>query len=43
MAWTRAGYGEGEANEVAAAYAERFGAELETMACQPARGLHVEG
>jgi galactokinase len=41
MAWTRAGYGEGEANEVAGAYAERFGAELETMACQPAPGLCV--
>lgn len=41
MAWTRAGYGEVEAQEVAAAYAERFGAELETIACQPAPGLRV--
>ncbi len=43
MAWTRAGYGNAEAQNVVNAYADRFGAELETLACQPASGLNVEG
>jgi len=41
MAWTRAGYGEEQAHEVAGAYADRFGTELETLACRPAPGLYV--
>ncbi len=43
MAWTRTGYGKAQAQEVVQAYAERFGAELEMLACQPAPGVGVVG
>ena len=42
MAWTRASFGRAEAASVQEAYADRFGAELEVMACQPAEGVRVE-
>jgi galactokinase len=42
MAWTRASFRRAEATSVQEAYADRFGAELEVMACQPAEGVRVE-
>ena len=38
MAWTREAFGDDEARAVAAAYADRFGEELEVLACRPAPG-----
>jgi len=38
MAWTREEFGETEAQVVAEAYADRFGEELEVLACRPAPG-----
>jgi galactokinase len=42
MAWTRSGFGEKEAEAVAAAYDDAFGAELEVIACRPARGVFAQ-
>lgn len=38
MAWTREAFGDDEARVVAEAYADRFGEELEVLACRPAPG-----
>lgn len=38
MAWTRDAFTEEDAQAVAADYADRFGEELDVLACQPARG-----
>lgn len=40
MAWTRSDFGEAEA--VAAAYADEFGADLDVIACRPAPGAFAE-
>lgn len=41
MAWTRSAFGEGDAQTVAKAYADRFGEELDVLACRPAPGPRV--
>lgn len=38
MAWTREGFDDEDAQAIASAYADRFGEELDVLACQPAPG-----